>query len=209
MSLIIGIAGGTGSGKSTVAERIRKVFQTGTVTIIRHDDYYHPPTGLSPEKLAMFNYDHPSALQTDLLTAHLNKLKRGESVSIPKYDFAKHERKPLEAWGGPTNPTPIIVVEGILVFEHPGLCQMCDYRLFVDTPADERLARRIMRDTKERGRTYESVIEQWRKTVQPMHLQFCEPSRRTADLIIPEGGENERGLQMLDEMILDLGKRLR
>ena len=192
--VIIGIAGGSGSGKTTVAFRVREACPGKTIQIIHHDSYYKDNSHLSLEERAQINYDHPKAFETELLVEHLAALKRGEAVQIPRYDYAIHSRLPETDL---CEPADIIFVEGILVLESKILRKMMDIRLYVDVDADERVLRRMNRDITERGRTTESVIHQYQTTVRPMHLRFVEPSRRYADVIIPEGGFNEVAMDMV------------
>ena len=184
--LIIGIAGGSGSGKSTLCRNIVSHFGEA-VSHIHHDDYYKSTSGISPDARARINYDHPSAFDTPLLIEHLKKLKSGEEVASPVYDYKLHNRSRETRL---VRPTPVIVVEGILIFENDELSSCFDMKIFVDTDADVRIIRRIMRDTRKRGRTLESVVNQYLTTVKPMHDAFVEPSKRRADIIIPEGGKN-------------------
>lgn len=192
--LFIGIAGGTGSGKSTVASKIAAGLPPESVGIIDHDSYYRDHSDLDAESRAHLNYDHPDALDNDLLVAHLEGLRAGRAVPIPIYDFKTHSRlretRPLE-------PTRIIIVEGILVFVEERVRRLLDVKIFVDTDADIRVFRRIRRDIEHRGRTFQSIREQYYSTVRPMHLQFVEPSKRWADLIIPEGGENHIAVDLV------------
>ena len=184
--LIIGIAGGTGSGKTTLAKNIAEHFGD-KISLIRHDDYYKAHEGMSLEELAALNYDHPDAFDRDLLLSHLEMLKRGEDVDSPIYDYAIHNRS---AETRRVVATPVILLEGILIFEDEAVCSMLDMKIFVDTDADVRILRRILRDVKKRGRTLESVVSQYLTTVKPMHEAFVEPSKKRADIIIPEGGKN-------------------
>ncbi len=199
--VIIGVAGGSGSGKTTVALRVQEAFPGRTVEIIHHDSYYHDNSHLSFEDRAKINYDHPQAFDTDLLVRHLAALRRGEAVEVPRYDYATHSRRPdterLE-------PADIVFVEGILVLECKALRQLMDIRLYVDVDADERVLRRLMRDTRERGRTVESVVEQYLTVVRPMHLQFVLPSKRYAHLIIPEGGHNKVAIDLIATKIRNI-----
>lgn len=192
--LIVGIAGGTGSGKTTVAKRIAASLPSAAVTTIEHDAYYRDRSELSAEDRSQLNYDHPESLETELLVTHLDRLRAGESIDVPIYDFKEHKRS-VES--RPVSPTPIVLVEGILVFVDAKLRERMDMKLFVDTDADIRIFRRIRRDMEHRGRTFDSVREQYYKTVRPMHLEFVEPSKRTADLIIPEGGNNAVALDLI------------
>lgn len=192
--LFIGIAGGTGSGKSTVARKIAEGLPPDSVGVIDHDSYYRDHSNLPPEARARLNYDHPDALDNDLLVQHLAELREGRGVDVPVYDFKTHsrlgERRRLE-------PTRIIIVEGILVFVEERVRKLLDVKVFVDTDADIRVFRRIRRDIEQRGRTFQSIREQYYSTVRPMHLQFVEPSKRWADLIVPEGGENNVAVDLI------------
>jgi uridine kinase len=185
--VIIGIAGGTGSGKTTVARAIYDRVGKDKIEWISHDSYYRDFDGLSVEDRHHINFDHPDSLETELLARHLDVLVKGSSVEVPIYDFTTHSRKTETQR---VESRKVIIVEGILVMYEPELRKRIDIKLFVDTPADIRFVRRLMRDIKSRGRTVESVIEQYVTTVRPMHEEFVEPSKRYADLIIPEGGEN-------------------
>ncbi len=191
--ITLGIAGGTGSGKTTLTRRIAEEF-TDNVTIIRHDDYYRALDHLSLEERRKVNYDHPDSIETDLLIKHLNALKRGESVDCPTYDFTIHNR--IKATHK-IDPNKVIILEGILIFENKQLCDLMDIKIFVDTDADVRILRRIQRDVNERGRSLDSVIEQYLTTVKPMHEQYVEPSKKNADIIVPEGGKNLVALDMI------------
>ena len=186
--VIIGIAGGTGSGKTTVARAIYDRVGKDRIEWISHDSYYRNFDALTPEERHKINFDHPDSLETELLARHLDVLCKGSSVEIPLYDFATHARK---AATQRVEPRRVIIVEGILVLAEPELRKKIDIKLFVDTPPDIRFVRRLVRDIKSRGRTLESVVEQYLTTVRPMHEEFVEPSKRYADLIIPEGGENQ------------------
>jgi uridine kinase len=186
--VIVGIAGGTGSGKTTVARAIYDRVGSDRIEWISHDSYYRNFEGLNPEEKHHINFDHPDSLETELLARHLDVLCKGAAVDVPIYDFTTHSRK-LDATHH-VEPRKVIIVEGILVLGEPELRKRIDIKLFVDTPADIRFLRRLMRDIKTRGRSVESVIEQYMATVRPMHEEFVEPSKRYADLIIPEGGEN-------------------
>ena len=199
--VIIGIAGGSGSGKTTVALRVRETCPDKTIRIIHHDSYYHDNSGLSLAERAKINYDHPKAFETNLLVEHLGALRRGEAVDIPRYDYASHSRLP-EA--DRCEPADIIFVEGILVLESKILRQLMDIRLFVDVDADERVLRRLRRDTQDRGRTVDSVIQQYLEVVRPMHLQFVWPSKRYAHLIIPEGGHNAVAIDLIANKIQNI-----
>ena len=192
--IIVGVSGGSGSGKTTVAQTIHDRLGPEKVAYIPHDAYYRDLSHLPPEERARQNFDHPDALDTDLLVEHLHRLRRGEPVEVPVYDFATHTRRPETRR---VEPRPIILVEGILVFVEPALRDLMDIKIFVDTDPDIRFIRRLLRDIRERGRTMESVIEQYLSTVRPMHLEFVEPSKRYADIIIPEGGFNTVALDMV------------
>ena len=192
--LTVGIAGGTGSGKTTVAKRIAQGLPSAAVTTIEHDAYYHDRSELSDDQRAQLNYDHPESLQTELLVEHLDRLRAGDAIDVPIYDF-KHHKRAVESRR--VVPTPVVIVEGILVFVDPRLRDRLDIKLFVDTDSDIRIFRRIRRDMEHQGRTFESVREQYYRTVRPMHLEFVELSKRTADLIIPEGGNNAVAIDLI------------
>lgn len=195
--LIIGIAGGTGSGKTTVAKKIYQSFGKDAV-ILSHDFYYKPHDDMPFEERRKLNYDHPNSLDTDMLVEHLAQLKNGQSIMHPTYDFSRHCR--CDVWEK-TESARLIIVEGILIFTDKRICDLCDVKLFVDTDADVRFIRRLRRDVRERGRTMESVINQYTSTVKPMHEQFVEPSKSKADLIIPEGGHNVIAISMIVDAI--------
>ncbi len=199
--VIIGIAGGSGSGKTTVALKVREACPGKTIQIIHHDSYYHDNSHLPVEKRAEINYDHPNAFETDLLITHLGELRAGRKVEVPCYDYAIHSR--LERTET-CEQADIIFVEGILVLESRELRELMDIRLFIDVDADERVLRRMKRDTQKRGRTMESVMEQYLMVVRPMHLQFVSPSKRYAHLIIPEGGHNKVAIDLIATKILDI-----
>jgi uridine kinase len=184
MVYVIGIAGGTGSGKTTLARAVTASIPPEHVATLEHDHYYKDGSDLSADERAQRNYDHPDSLDTSLLVEHLRELKAGRPVDVPQYDFVTHSRRAERVR---IEPKPIIVVEGILVFVDADLRSQMDVKLFVDTDADIRVMRRIRRDIEQRGRTFQSVREQYYRTVRPMHLAFVEPSKRWADLIIPEG----------------------
>lgn len=186
-SVIIGIAGGTGSGKTTVARSIYDRVGKDRIEWISHDPYYRNFEGLNPHEKHHINFDHPDSLETELLARHLDVLVKGSAVEVPIYDFTTHSRKSETVR---VEPRKVVIVEGILVLAEPELRKRIDIKLFVDTPSDIRFMRRLVRDIKSRGRTLESVIEQYMTTVRPMHEEFVEPSKRYADLIIPECGEN-------------------
>jgi len=191
--LIVGIAGGTGSGKTTVAQRIAEAMP-GEVALLQHDAYYRPRPDLSPAQREQLNFDHPDALDNALLCEHLDALRAGRAIEVPVYDFVTHLRR---AQTERVEPAPVILLEGILVFVDAALRARLELKLFVDTDADVRAFRRIRRDMEERGRTFAQIREQYRATVRPMHLQFVEPSKRWADLIIPEGGNNRVALDLV------------
>lgn len=197
-TLVIGIAGGSGSGKTTLANRLVEKFGEDEVTILRHDNYYKAHDDIPFEERENLNYDHPDAFDTDLLCEHLRLLKEGHSISVSTYDYCLHTRA-RECIV--VHPAPAIVVEGILIFSEPKLCDLMDLKVFVDTDADVRVLRRIKRDVVKRGRSLESVMTQYLSTVKPMHEQFVEPSKRRADLIIPEGGKNLVALEMLIQKV--------
>ncbi|HPF69103.1 MAG TPA: uridine kinase [Candidatus Krumholzibacteria bacterium] len=199
--VIIGVAGGSGSGKTTVAVRVKEVVPGRTVEIIHHDSYYHDNSHLGFEERARINYDHPQAFDTDLLVQHLAALRRGEAIDVPRYDYATHSRRPETVR---LEPADIVFVEGILVLEAKALRQLMDIRLYVDVDSDERVLRRLVRDTRERGRTVESVVDQYLNVVRPMHLQFVAPSKRYAHLIIPEGGHNKVAIDLIATKIRNI-----
>jgi uridine kinase len=192
--IVIGVAGGTGSGKTTVAEKILHRVGAEHVAYIPHDAYYRELGHLPPEERARVNFDHPDSLETSLLIEHLKALRAGQVVEIPIYDFTKHMRTKETHR---VEPAPVILVEGILIFVEPGLRALLDVKLYVDTDADVRFIRRLQRDIQERGRSVESVCKQYLSTVRPMHQEFVEPSKRYADVIIPEGGFNEVAIEMV------------
>ncbi len=196
--MIIGICGGTGSGKTTVANRILESVSASEVVFIQQDSYYRNLKDLPLDFRQVANFDHPDALDNDLLVNHLRKLRAGEAIDLPLYDFKTNNRL-VET--RPVEPKPIVIVEGILIFSEPRLLEQMDIRVFVDTPDDIRFIRRLRRDIAERGRTVESVIEQYLVTVRPMHMQFVEPSKRYADVIIPEGGHNLVSIDLLSGKI--------
>ncbi|MBQ1802572.1 MAG: uridine kinase [Lachnobacterium sp.] len=197
-TIVIGIAGGTGSGKTTLADKLVESFGLDEVCILRHDNYYKRHDDMPFEERKKLNYDHPDAFDNELLRKHIEDLKAGISVEMPIYDYKEHNRSNQVV---EIKPAPVIVLEGILIFDEPSICGLMDIKVFVDTDADVRILRRIVRDVKERGRTLESVIEQYLTTVKPMHEQFVEPSKRRADIIIPNGGENIVALEMLIERV--------
>ncbi|MFZ5923186.1 MAG: uridine kinase [Chloroflexota bacterium] len=192
--LVIGIAGGSGSGKTTVAQSILQRVGPERIAYLQHDSYYKDLSGLPPARRDEVNFDHPNSLETELLIRHIEMLKNGEQVEVPIYDFATHSRTEQTFV---VKPRGVILVEGILIFVEADLRRMFDVKIFVDTDSDIRLIRRLERDIHERGRTTESVIKQYTSTVRPMHLEFVEPSKRYADVIIPEGGFNMAALDMV------------
>lgn len=192
--LIIGIAGGSGSGKTTVAHTIIERVGGDRLAFIQHDAYYRAQNEMSFEQRLLVNYDHPDSLETELLVKHLHQLRAGETVSIPVYDFAQFTRTGETT---PLAPRPVVVVEGILIFVDPILRALFDIKIFVDAPSDLRFIRRLQRDLTERKRTPESVIRQYLETVRPMHLEFVEPTKRYADLILPEGGFNLVAIEVI------------
>jgi uridine kinase len=199
--LVVGVAGGSGSGKTTVVRRIVESVGGDAVTLLEHDRYYHDHSELRLEERAALNYDHPDSLDTDLLVAHLKALRAGEPVDVPVYDFARYSRLAVTE---PVTARRAIIVEGILIFTDAALRDQMDIKVFVDTDADTRFIRRLRRDVAERGRTMDSVIEQYLATVKPMHLEFVEPSKRYADVIIPQGGHNAVAIDMLLTLIRGL-----
>ena len=193
-AFIIGVAGGTGSGKTTVSRRIWEAVGRERIAYIQHDNYYKDQSHLTPEQRALTNYDHPDSLETSLLVEHLKELRAGRPVDIPIYDFAIHNRSKQTLR---VEPARVILVEGILIFVEPALREMMDMRIFVDTDADIRFIRRLRRDMVERGRTLDSVVKQSLSTVRPMHMEFVEPSKRYADIIVPQGGDNRVAMEMI------------
>ena len=191
--LVIGIAGGTGSGKTTLMKNLINRFQ-GDVTVLSHDNYYKRHDELPYEERCRLNYDEPAALETDLMARHLDQLRHGESILCPVYDFTQHNRSDETVR---IEPRKVIIVEGILIFENEPLRELMDIRIFVDTDADVRLCRRIKRDVNKRGRTLESVLLQYQQTVKPMHERYVEPSKKYAHIVIPEGGKNMVALDMV------------
>ena len=195
--IVIGIAGGTGSGKSTLIKKIKEEFHD-EITILSHDFYYKQHDDISFEERKKLNYDHPNAFDTDLRIEHVRRLAAGETIERPVYDFTIHNRINETVL---VRPAKVIVVEGILIFENKELLDLFDIKVFIDMDADVRIIRRILRDVNERGRTLESVVHQYLTTVKLMHEQFVEPSKKYADIIIPEGGFNRVALEMLNERI--------
>ena len=197
-TILIGIAGGTGSGKTTLADKLVDSFGSDEVSILRHDNYYKRHDEMTYDERSQLNYDNPDAFDTELLCEHIQMLKEGKAIEMPVYDYTVHNRSNEVVV---VEPAPVIVLEGILIFAEQSLCDLMDIKVFVDTDADVRILRRILRDVKERERSLDSVISQYLTTVKPMHEQFVEPSKRRADIIIPEGGENMVALQMLIERV--------
>jgi uridine kinase len=193
-ALMVGIAGGTGSGKTTVAKTIASALPGAGVAMLELDAYYRDRPDLSPDARAQVNYDHPDAIEIDLLVEQLDVLRAGHPIDVPIYDFKSHRRL---AETRRVEPAPVVIVEGILVFVDQRMRERLDMKIFVDTDADIRVFRRIRRDMEQRGRTFESIREQYYRTVRPMHLQFVEPSKRWADLIIPEGGNNRVAMDLI------------
>lgn len=194
MPIIVGVAGGTGSGKTTVVQRVVDALGEDRVAVIQHDSYYHDRSSIAPEDRLKINYDHPDALETSLLVEHLRELRAGRPIERPVYDFSNHTRRPETVT---VEPRASVIVEGILILAAPELRGLMDIRVFVDTDADLRLIRRLERDVSQRGRTADAVLDQYLDTVRPMHLEFVEPSKRWAHMIIPEGGFNRVGVDML------------
>lgn len=192
--VVVGVAGGSGSGKTTVVREILHRLRPDRVGVLHHDAYYRDYAHLPPDTRATINFDHPDSLETELLEAHLDALLRGESVEVPVYDFTTHTRTEEIV---PLGPTDVIIVDGILVLAEASLRDRMDIRIFVDTDADLRFIRRLERDVRERGRSMDSVVQQYLGSVRPMHLDFVEPSKRWADVIIPEGGENRVAIDMV------------
>jgi uridine kinase len=191
---VLGIAGGSGSGKSTIARAILEALAPGAGVLVEQDHYYRPHSHLEPEEREKVNYDHPDSLEVELLAAHIDELRAGRAIERPTYDFSIHDRAPRGVF---IEPAKVIVVEGILVLFEPRLRQRFDAKLFVDTDADIRLMRRIRRDLEHRGRSFAQIRKQYYESVRPMHMAFVEPSKRFADLIVPEGGQNPVALDLI------------
>jgi uridine kinase len=202
-SFVIGVAGGSGSGKTTVVRRIVDSLGPEHVTLLQHDRYYRDRNDLRLEERAALNYDHPNSLETDLLVSHVKALKKGHPVQVPAYDFTRHARL---AETETFQPRRALIVEGILVFTDAALRDLMDIKVFVDTDSDTRFIRRLQRDVAERGRTMDSVIDQYQGTVKPMHLEFVEPSKRYADVIVPLGGHNTVAVDLLLTMLRSVTK---
>ena len=192
--LFIGVAGGSGSGKTTVVRKLMEKVATDGVSLIHHDSYYRDYGHLPPEERAAVNFDHPDALETPLLVEHLRALASGEAVEVPIYDFRTHARSSSTRT---VHPHRVVIVDGLLVLAEPEIREMMDIKVYVDTDPDLRFIRRLRRDIEQRGRTMESVVQQYLRTVRPMHLEFVAPSRRWADIIVPEGGHNRVAVDML------------
>jgi len=192
--LILGVAGGSGSGKTTVVSQIIRAMEPVPVSLLHHDSYYRDHPDLSDQERARLNYDHPDVLETPLLADHLRELLAGQAVEEPVYDFTTHSRTDETRR---IDPNPVVIVDGILILAEPELRELMDIRVFVETDSDLRFIRRLLRDTQERGRSVDSVIRQYQETVRPMHLEFVEPSRRHADVIVPFGRENRVAISML------------
>jgi uridine kinase len=196
--LIIGVAGGSGSGKTTVVNTISKTLGANKHLLLQHDSYYRDLKHLPFEERIKHNFDHPASLETELLIRHINALIEGYPIEVPRYDFANHIRKEETT---SVTPKEVILIDGILIFSEPELLDLMDVKIFVDTDDDIRLLRRLKRDINERGRSVESVMEQYQKFVRPMHLEFVQPSKRYADVIIPRGGKNKVALDMVLALI--------
>ena len=199
--LVVGVCGGTGSGKTTITERVISVLSPESVLVLQQDHYYKDFPLLSLEQRAKLNFDHPDSFDTPLLMEHVRQLREGSAIDRPVYDFARYQRDTRTVR---MNPSLAIILEGILIFENKALRDLMDIKIFVDTDADLRFIRRLKRDIRERGRTVESVVEQYLATVRPMHMEFVEPSKRHADVIIPEGGHNEVGIDLVVQKIRSL-----
>ena len=195
--MTIGIAGGTGSGKTTITRRLLQKFSSN-VSVIYHDNYYKAHNDLNYEQRSLLNYDCPDAFDTELMLRDLKRLRAGEAIRCPEYDYTIHHRTEKTVL---LTPSPVVIVEGILILQDPRLCELLDIKIFVDTDADVRILRRIVRDVRDRGRSLESVVDQYLTTVKPMHEMYVEPSKRNADIIIPEGGHNLVAMDMLIERI--------
>ena len=203
-SFVIGVAGGSGSGKTTVVRRIVESIGLDHVTVLDHDRYYRDRNDLRLEERAALNYDHPDALETDLMVRHVRDLKSGKAVDVPQYDFTRHARL---AETETFQPRRALIVEGILIFTDPALRDLMDIKVFVDTDSDTRFIRRLQRDVAERARTMDSVIDQYQSTVKPMHLEFVEPSKRYADVIVPLGGHNTVAVDLLLTLVRSVAGR--
>jgi uridine kinase len=201
---ILGVAGGTGSGKTTVARAVLETVGAERIAFVEQDSYYRDVDWRSEAELLHHNFDHPAAIDNDLLVAHLAALKAGHPVEVPIYDFVRHRRTPRTHR---VEPQPVVLLEGILIFVEPSLRELLDFKIYVDTDPDLRLIRRLGRDMSERGRSVQDVLRQYLESVRPMHLEFVEPSKRYADVIIPEGGENRMALEMVIARVEQLLRR--
>ncbi len=204
--MIIGICGGTGSGKTTIARSIVDAVGAGNVVLVEQDSYYRNLTDMPLDERHQANFDHPDSLDSDMLVNHILRLKQGLSIEMPLYDFKTHTRSDqIEV----IKPRPVVIVEGILIFAEPRVLDLLDVRVFVDTPDDIRLMRRLRRDINERGRTFERTLEQYERTIRPMHYEFVEPSKRHADIIIPEGAQTGVSVEFLCGLVREkLGKEM-
>lgn len=194
MTVVVGVAGGSGSGKTTVVERVAQLVGHQRIGVLAHDRYYRELDHLPPVERRSVNFDHPSAFDDDLLVEHVEQLRAGRAIDVPRYDYVSFTRAPGT---DRVEPSPVVLLEGILIFASPRLRELCDVKVFVDADSDLRLLRRLRRDITERGRSIEQVLDQYEATVRPMHLEFVEPSKRWADLIVPRGGHNEVGIQLV------------
>ena len=202
--MIIGICGGTGSGKTTIARAIVEAVSAENVVLVEQDSYYRNLADMPLDERHQANFDHPDSLETDMLVDHILKLKQGLRVEMPLYDFKTHTRSnKIEI----IEPRPVVIVEGILMFAEPRVLELLDVKVFVDTPDDIRLLRRLRRDFAERGRTYERTMDQYERTIRPMHLEFVEPSKRHADIIIPEGGQTGVTVEVLCSLVREKLKK--
>ncbi len=196
--MIIGICGGTGSGKTTIARKIVEAVGRANVVLVEQDSYYRNLADMPLDERHQANFDHPDSIDSDMLVNHLMRLKQGLSVEMPLYDFVTHTRsEEIEV----IDPKPVVIVEGILIFAEPRVLDLLDVRVFVDTPDDVRLMRRLRRDINERGRTFERTLEQYERTIRPMHFEFVEPSKRHADIILPEGSNTGVTVEFLCSMV--------
>lgn len=196
--MIIGICGGTGSGKTTIARMIVKEIGAENVVLVEQDSYYRNMADMPLDERHQANFDHPDSIDSDLLVNHLKRLKNGQSIEMPIYDFRTHTRSKKTEH---IEPTSVVIVEGILIFTEPSVLDLLDVRVYVDTPDDVRLIRRLRRDVEERGRSFERTLWQYEHTIRPMHQQFVEPSKRHADIIIPEGGDTQVSINLLSGVV--------
>jgi uridine kinase len=197
----IGVAGGSGSGKTTVVRELVQRLGSAQVTVIHHDSYYRSAAGIPPEERVRINYDHPDALETELLVHHIEELRASRAIEVPVYDYALHDRTDRTVR---VEPTKVVIIDGLLVLWDAALRALLDIKVYVDTDSDLRFIRRLERDVRERGRALEGIVEQYLATVRPMHLEFVEPSKRYADLIVPEGGHNRVAIQILAAQVRGL-----